>query len=713
MNTHETNNLGFSVYVDTNKFKKKENSFPNFSNGESFKSALNSIYPKYINNWVDDSLILNCQLCNITFRWFERKHHCRACGCVFCNTCCGKFIKIPNFIRKPKERSTGLLSIEKLGIGLVATKQGNGERVCNECYNKIENLEKIQEKIFIAEFCDLETLFIMLHVSKQWYNAAIHYLSKFREIQYHQSDLKYTTWELNMLKMSENMLIGHPNWELHLIKAGIQLYYRTGNKKCIEIISSDKKKHSCWKLMCCRKCCLNLDILDYVEILKFIVVIDYQENLFWKDEALRNALLNVLTSIYKDNSSNSYVVKNSISLFCSVLVSLLNDFTEDIDKNFVKSNFDILSTKSDISFYLYDEIEYLKSLSDKSYGIMNLSDILKEYLENKTGNCCDKLSHMKATIATIINEKSTFNTKLPFIYPLDYNYNVIKINSLKVMKSNSCPVLLDVNISSNKESKSNVKFLIKKESTLRKEQLVSCVISLLLYRLNQHEILSKRVRDNVPTYQIKMLNSDIGIIEFVENSMTLREITDKGFTLQNYILNCNRHQVLDITKRKFSNSLAVSCCVSYLLGLGDRHLDNIMINKKGQIFNIDYGYLLENPKTNILGAPSIKVTQEMIDFLGGSNSEYYTSFTNYLIDVYDIMRLYKNIIINYYEMMGSHNLINWSLLKDKLESRFMTGLVCKDVKIILTNEIELGESISSKVNDVFHSIGVEWKKRTS
>jgi hypothetical protein len=108
---------GFSVYVDRNKFKKKEDSIPNFLNNDGFKSALNSIYPKYINKWVDDSLIKNCQLCSAEFGWVTvKKHHCRACGCVFCYDCCNQSIKIPPFIKKPLEEASYRQQIVNMDI---------------------------------------------------------------------------------------------------------------------------------------------------------------------------------------------------------------------------------------------------------------------------------------------------------------------------------------------------------------------------------------------------------------------------------------------------------------------------------------------------------------------------------------------------------------------------------------------------------------------
>ncbi|ATZ80816.1 phosphatidylinositol kinase [Bodo saltans virus] len=706
---------GFSVYVE--RKKSNENlSMNNFVNNDNFKSQLNEIYPKYIERWVDESVVLNCQdqHCNIKFSaWYNRKHHCRACGCVYCGNCCKQYITIPSYVKKPIESATYLQQLNNL-------KHGSQEQlVCNVCFAKLKNLESISENISIAEYFDLDTLFSLLKASKKWYNACIHYLSKFREIQYHKTYTLYTNWEINILRLSKNILFEHSNWKLHIIKSSLQNYYETmDNNNINDIIAilkaykaDTKKRCLCLKLMCSRKCFLALDIVDYIEILNFVSFLDNRKNIFWENVILKTFLLEILQHICKEsNVLHCQIFKNTIPLLCSILASLTNDLMEYVDKDFIEKIFDQLLVYPGVIYYLYDEIEYLRG-EHKNMGIINLYDIIKNYINTYKKNLPneEKISEMKSTLIALINDKKA-DIKLPMIYPLNYDLKVVKIINNRVMESNSRPILLEMKIEDKTKEQKYAKFLIKKEATLRKEQIVSCIISLLLFKLEQHETLQHKNTDKLPSYYIKMLNKDVGVIEFVEDSITLREINVKGFTLQNYILNNNKNEALDAIKKRFAISMATSCCITYLLGLGDRHLDNIMVNKRGQIFNIDYGYILDNPITNFLGAPSIKVTLDMIDFLGGQNSEYYKLFEDYLLYVYDIMRLYKNIIVDHYELLGNEKMIDWNKYRDKLESRFMTGLIGRDIKIVLSNEIQSSNSYSSIFNDICHNLGMGLKK---
>ena len=39
------------------------------------------------NKWMQDDMVNFCALCNQSFNWYYRKHHCRLCQRIFCAKC--------------------------------------------------------------------------------------------------------------------------------------------------------------------------------------------------------------------------------------------------------------------------------------------------------------------------------------------------------------------------------------------------------------------------------------------------------------------------------------------------------------------------------------------------------------------------------------------------------------------------------------------------
>lgn len=44
--------------------------------------------------WQQDNAVANCNKCNVQFGMLKRRHHCRACGFVFCYDCCNKKVAL-------------------------------------------------------------------------------------------------------------------------------------------------------------------------------------------------------------------------------------------------------------------------------------------------------------------------------------------------------------------------------------------------------------------------------------------------------------------------------------------------------------------------------------------------------------------------------------------------------------------------------------------
>lgn len=713
MNDGEFNNDDSSLYSNTNIYADTTSEL------DFVSTKVNSIYPLENTKWVESDLVISCQLCDSIFSSIKRKHHCRACGGVFCNECCNKMISIPEkYIRKPQEdiniKVTVSCAIRRYTNTLFQRNSPKNEvkkdLVCNNCFNKIKTINKISHLITICSFLDLESLYVILKASRNynnnWYNASIHQISKFRQIQYIDIHNSYDKWEMYIIWLSKSLLVEHSIWMLSILKNTFQLYY-TDNKinyfEDLRKIINEKRITSCKKILCSEKCNKELCLLDFLDLLNFINLLN-SKNLFWTDNNIKSFIIFLLEKIKIYEHDHKYIMP----LLCNIFGKLSNVDKSLLDLPFLTTLFNLITCDNNMLNSLISEIIYLRSCKKKLNDLSNFILFCENFINLKLGS--KKVSELDNMVIVFrklstSSDISKINLHLPLVYPLDYAYKIIKITDIQKIHSNTEPLKITVDIKNDEGIiKKDVVFFLKIDDSLRKEQIVASLIILLLEKLSLQSKNNKLMQfEQIPSYQIKLISSNIGFIECVENSITLRDITEIKYTLQNYVLENNSDQKIDSIKRRFLQSLSISCCLSYLLGLGDRHLDNIMVTKRGQLFHIDFGYLLDNPKLAHYIAPSIKMTNEMIDFIGGTGL-YYNEFTDFMIKVYDIMRLYKNEIVNYYEIIAYEGFIEWKNVRDRLEYRFMNGLETKDIKITLINEVETSNNWKSRLIDKTHNV---------
>ncbi|GMF48620.1 unnamed protein product [Phytophthora fragariaefolia] len=102
------------------------------------------------------------------------------------------------------------------------------------------------------------------------------------------------------------------------------------------------------------------------------------------------------------------------------------------------------------------------------------------------------------------------------------------------------------------------------------------------------------------------------------------------------------------TTQNFVRSCAGYCVATYVLGIGDRHNDNIMLQRSGKFFHIDFGHFLGNFKSKMgvkrERAPFV-FTPSMLDAMGGKKSENYTQFQQLACDAFQVLRANSNLLI--------------------------------------------------------------------
>jgi len=717
----QNSDLNYSVYIDD---KITLSTSPE-------SSEFRQLYPKTNDKWVQSKLISSCQHCSQEFGFLTRKHHCRACGGVFCYYCCNIYIKIPKLLLKLPESASNYKSL--ISISYRKFFNVDEELVCIDCNTKIKSLEKVNILIKIFYHLDLQSLYKVAVISKDYATAAQHLMIGFRDIQ-HKINEDYDQWEIERIYELKDYLLNHNIWFTILIKT-IFLYTKLSGKidrllwldillhnlitQSDTYLDKKYKKVKCWNLLCSNRCLKRLDFDDIISIFKYIsttIISDSTD--FWNLSSNKNIILNLMILLSKRMMRKKYTI---IPLVTKILSNLFSNEFINLDSKYMNYIYDIIifnkindknvnqkNVIKTLTLLIYEKYyieDTISSLNNYDMGMhLFLKYMIKYIIERFGSSLINEIIKMIMTVNALFVGKFD-SIQLPVLYPFNTTFYIEKINKRSVLNSNTKPILVDCVIySPSLNQRKDVKFIIKKDSQMRKEQIISCLIDVLQYKIDLHKFQAKLDDfDLIPTYQIVMLSKDLAIIEFIEDSITLRMINENGYTLQNYILNCNPDLKLDQIKKTFTYSLAISSACSYIIGLGDRHLDNIMINKKGQIFHIDYAYIMENPLTSIFELPQIKVTNDIIDFLGGMNSVYYAEFKILIVKIYNILRANKNILYLYLRFLCDEGLLNWNRIESKLDQKLMNNMKCKDIEITLINEIETANSLTNLFSDICHT----------
>jgi phosphatidylinositol kinase/protein kinase (PI-3 family) len=246
---------------------------------------------------------------------------------------------------------------------------------------------------------------------------------------------------------------------------------------------------------------------------------------------------------------------------------------------------------------------------------------------------------------------------------------------------------------------------------LRQDQLVIQII-ILMNKL----LLNENVDLKLTPYKILATGPMEGAIQFIPNS-TLASVLADYHGILPYLGHHNPDPsselgVVESVIDTFVKSCAGYCVITYILGVGDRHLDNLLICPDGHFFHADFGYILgQDPKPF---PPLMKLPPQIIEAFGGADSANYSKFRNYCFVAYSILRKNSNLILNLFELMRDSSIPDIKLEPErtvfKVKEKFCLDMSEEEAIIHFQNLIN--DSVSAllpMVIDRLHSLAQYWR----
>ncbi|KAJ6656821.1 hypothetical protein lerEdw1_003152 [Lerista edwardsae] len=219
--------------------------------------------------------------------------------------------------------------------------------------------------------------------------------------------------------------------------------------------------------------------------------------------------------------------------------------------------------------------------------------------------------------------------------------------------------------------------------------------------------------DKTGLIEVVMRSDTIANIQLNKSNMAATAAFNKD-ALLNWLKSKNPGDALDRAIEEFTLSCAGYCVATYVLGIGDRHSDNIMIRENGQLFHIDFGHFLGNFKTkfgiNRERVPFI-LTYDFVHVIQQgktNNSEKFERFRSYCEQAYMILRCHGLLFLHLFALMKAAGLPELSCSKDiqYLKDSLALGKTDEEARkhFQLKFNEALRESWKTKVNWLAHNV---------
>lgn len=254
------------------------------------------------------------------------------------------------------------------------------------------------------------------------------------------------------------------------------------------------------------------------------------------------------------------------------------------------------------------------------------------------------------------------NSSKSFPLPMSPSYDIRGIDVQSCHSFSSASVPLKINFVNALPEGGNVPVLFKKGDDLRQDMLTIQII-----RVIEKWWLNEGLDFRVLTFSCVPTGFREGILEMVPNSETLCKIqAEYGVTgafqdrpIADWLAKMNPNTV-DYKRavENFTVTCAAYCVLTYVLGICDRHNDNIMLTTNGHLFHIDFGKFLGDAQrfgTFKRDRTPFVLTSDMVYVIndGEKSSNKFHRFVDLCCQAFRIVRQNGNVLVNLFALMAT------------------------------------------------------------
>ncbi|XP_034023735.1 LOW QUALITY PROTEIN: phosphatidylinositol 4,5-bisphosphate 3-kinase catalytic subunit beta isoform [Thalassophryne amazonica] len=365
-------------------------------------------------------------------------------------------------------------------------------------------------------------------------------------------------------------------------------------------------------------------------------------------------------------------------------------------------------------------IEVLKKQVEALNKLKSINDLIKLGQSKNARSKAEKAMLNKEAMMTYLRQSVINETLSDLHSPLNPNVLLSSINVEKCRYMDSKMKPLWIVYNNRLLSGDTLGIIFKNGDDLRQDMLTLQILR-LMDLLWKEANLDLRI---VP-YGCLATGNQTGLIEVVSSADTIANIqlTNSNVVataafnkdaLLNWLKERNSGDALERAIGEFTLSCAGYCVATYVLGIGDRHSDNIMVRSTGQLFHIDFGHILGNFKSKF-GIKRERVpfilTHDFIHVIQQGKTGYtekFSSFRQYCEDAYLILRKNGNLFITLFALMLTAGLPELTSVKDiqYLKDSLALGKTDDEALKQFRHKFDeaLRESWTTKVNWMAHNV---------